>query len=263
MKMHISTTLTSIALRNWDCKVNSNLLSMKPRLEISKRQLMLKIGENSMRDKVIKAIEDNKIITIVRSIGSDKLIPLAEAMYNGGIRLLEVTFSADGHISDEETAENIRMLAEHFEDRMYIGAGTVLSEKQVELTKKAGGKFIISPDTYENVIKKTLELGMVSIPGALTPTEIQIANRMGADFVKMFPAVNMGCEYVKAVLAPLSNTKLLAVGGINENNMTDYLKAGISGFGIGSNIINKKLVENNDYKEITELAKKYVKEIKQ
>ena len=210
-----------------------------------------------MRSRVIEAIEREKIIVIVRGVAADKLIPLAEAMYEGGIRLLEVTYSADGSVSDEETAKNIEMLSKHFEGRMYIGAGTVITEKQVELTKKAGGKFIISPDTYENVIRKTRELDMVSMPGALTPTEIQKAYRCGADFVKLFPITNLGTEYVKAVKAPLSHIKFLAVGGINENNMADYLKAGVCGFGIGSNIVNKKFIDSGDYASITQLAKKY------
>lgn len=210
-----------------------------------------------MRSRVIEAIEREKIIVIVRGVAADKLIPLAEAMYEGGIRLLEVTYSADGSVSDEETAKNIEMLSKHFEGRMYIGAGTVITEKQVELTKKAGGKFIISPDTYENVIRKTRELDMVSMPGALTPTEIQKAHRCGADFVKLFPITNLGTEYVKAVKAPLSHIKFLAVGGINENNMSDYLKAGVCGFGIGSNIVNKKFIDSGDYASITQLAKKY------
>lgn len=210
-----------------------------------------------MRSRVIEAIEREKIIVIVRGVAADKLIPLAEAMYEGGIRLLEVTYSADGSVSDEETAKNIEMLSKHFEGRMYIGAGTVITEKQVELTKKAGGKFIISPDTYENVIRKTRELDMASMPGALTPTEIQKAYRCGADFVKLFPITNLGTEYVKAVKAPLSHIKFLAVGGINENNMADYLKAGVCGFGIGSNIVNKKFIDSGDYASITQLAKKY------
>lgn len=214
-----------------------------------------------MREKVIKAIEDNKIVTIVRGVESGKLIPLAEAMYKGGIRLLEITYSADGSISDEETAENIEKLSKHFENRMFIGAGTVITEKQVELTKKAGGQFIISPDTYENVIKKTRELEMVSMPGALTPSEIQSAHRYGADFIKLFPITNMGIDYVKAVKAPLSHIKFLAVGGIEVENMPDYLKAGVCGFGIGASIVNKKLIEANDFDGITELAKKFTQVI--
>lgn len=210
-----------------------------------------------MKNRVIEKILEEKIIAIVRGIDSDKLIPMTEAMYEGGIRLLEITYSADGRVSDEETAENICRLAEHFEGRMFIGAGTVITESQVELTAKAGGKFIISPDTYEGVIRKTNELGLVSIPGALTPTEIQNAHRFGADFVKMFPITNMGVEYVKAVKAPLSHIRLLAVGGIDENNMSEYLRAGVCGFGIGSNIVNKKLIDAGDFDGIAQLAKKY------
>ena len=211
-----------------------------------------------MKNQVIKTIEENKIIVIVRGVSKEKLIPLAEAMYEGGIRLLEITYSANGAVSDRETADNIRMLVNHFGDRMYIGAGTVLSTAQVELTKKAGGKFIISPDTCKEVIELSSKLDLVSMPGALTPTEIQSAHRYGADFVKLFPVTSLGTEYVKAVKAPLSHIKLLAVGGIDENNMADYLKSGVSGFGIGSNIVNKKHIENGEFHKITELAKEYV-----
>lgn len=211
-----------------------------------------------MKNTVINSIFENKIVVIVRGVAKEKLIPLAEAMYAGGIRLLEITYSANKSVSDEDTAESIRALSEHFGDRMYIGAGTVLTESQVELTQKAGGKFIISPDVNEKVIKKTSELGLVSMPGALTPTEITTAHRAGADFVKLFPITSLGIDYVKAVRAPLSHIKLIAVGGIHDGNMKDYLKAGVCGFGIGSNIIDKKLIEAEDYDGITELAKKYV-----
>lgn len=215
-----------------------------------------------MREQIINTIEKEKIIVIVRGVEKEKLIPLAEAMYVGGIRLLEVTYSANGKVSDEETAENISILAKHFEGRMYIGAGTVLTEKQVELTAKVGGGFIISPDTCPEVIRKTRELGLVSMPGALTPSEMQIAHRNGADFVKLFPITNLGASYVKAVKAPLSHLKILAVGGVNENNIAEYLKAGINGFGLGSNIIDKKKIAENDWAGITNLAKKYVSLVK-
>ena len=90
-----------------------------------------------MRNEVIKTIEKEKIVVIVRGVESEKLIPLAEAMYEGGIRLMEITYSANGSVSDEDTAKNIQMLSRHFDGRMLIGAGTVITEKQVELTKKA------------------------------------------------------------------------------------------------------------------------------
>ena len=211
-----------------------------------------------MCEKIIQAVIREKLVVIVRGVENKKLLPLAQAMYDGGIRLLEITYSANGSVSDEQTAENIRMLSEALKDKMYIGAGTVLNEKQVELTAKAGGKFIISPDTCVDVIKKTKELGLVSIPGAVTPSEIQSAHKAGADFVKLFPATNLGPDYIKAVLAPLSHIKLLAVGGIDCNNMRDYMKAGACGFGIGSNIIDKKALKEENYAAITELARRYV-----
>ena len=211
-----------------------------------------------MRNKVIESVEKEKIVVIVRGVEKEKLIPLAEAMYEGGIRLLEITYDATGKTPDEETAANIEMLAKHFEGRMYIGAGTVIRPNQVELTAKAGGKFIISPDTNKEIIEKTRELGLVSMPGALTPTEIADAARFGADFVKLFPVNAFGTEYVKAVKAPLSHIKLLAVGGVDEKNIADYAKAGACGFGIGSNIVNKKLIEEGAFDKITELAKEFL-----
>ena len=101
----------------------------------------------------IEQIEKNKVIVIVRGVEKEKLIPMCQAIYDGGLRIIECTYDASGKIRDEEIAGNIKMLADHFEGKMLVGAGTVLTEKQVELTKKAGGKFIISPDTNSNIIK--------------------------------------------------------------------------------------------------------------
>jgi len=208
-----------------------------------------------MKNQVIKRILEEKIVVIVRGIASDKIIPLAEAMYEGGIRALEITYNASNMDENAEVAGNIKKLVDHFGDRMIIGAGTVLTTEQVELTKAAGGTFIISPNAKEEIIRKTCELGMVSIPGALTPTECVDAYDAGADFVKLFPITNLGSSYVKAIKAPLSHIRFLGVGGIDENNMEEYLKAGVCGFGIGSNIVNKKLIEAGDFEAITELAR--------
>ena len=215
-----------------------------------------------MRNQVMDMIEKEKLIVIVRGVEREKLIFLAEAMYEGGVRLLELTFDAAGHTTDEEISESIALLTKHFQGRMYIGAGTVLTEKQVELTANAGGCFVISPDANEAVIKKTREMEMVSIPGALTPTEIQAAHCAGADFVKLFPAGAMGASYVKAIRAPLSHIRLLAVGGIDTHNIAEYQKVGICGFGIGSGIVDPRMLAAMDGEAITALAKKYVAVIK-
>lgn len=214
-----------------------------------------------MKRAVIDAVKKHKLIAILRGISDDNLIPLAEALYEGGIRLLEITYSADGSTPDRVIASNIKALCQHFEGKMYIGAGTVLTTKQVELTKEAGGLFIISPNVDDEVIAKTNQLELVSMPGGLTPSEVCHAHKAGADFVKLFPVSNLGPDYVKAIKAPISHISLLAVGGVDENNMASYLAAGVSGFGVGSNITNKKLIEANDWQGITKLAEKYVKVI--
>lgn len=221
-----------------------------------------KPADSAKKQDVINEIDKTRLVVIVRGVPSEKLPLLAEALYDGGVRLLEVTFDACGKKSDEETAADIEALAKKFKGRMYIGAGTVLTEKQVRLTKKAGGSFIISPNTDKGVITESRMCGLVSIPGAMTATEINNSHNFGADYVKLFPITNLGADYVKVLKAPLGHIKMLAVGGINEKNIGEYLKAGVDGFGVGSNIINGEYLKNNDFKAITELAKKYTEAIK-
>ena len=213
------------------------------------------------REELIKDIEKHKIIVIMRGFSNEQLIRTAEAMEKGGIRLVEVTFDQSGKIKNEQTAESIRMLKEHFSGRLRIGAGTVMTERQAELACEAGAEFIISPDCYEGVIKRTRELGMVSIPGAFTPTEAANAHRYGADFVKLFPNSEVGVSYLKALIAPLSHIKFLAVGGINAENMKSYLNAGAWGIGVATAIADKKAVAAGNYAAITELARRFTSQI--
>lgn len=214
------------------------------------------------REEVLEMLDRERLVVILRNMPSEYVLPLTEAMYEGGVRMLEVTFDQKKRISDEEVAENIARLVRHFDGRMAIGCGTCLNARQVELTKEAGGVFVISPDTNEEVIKKTRELEMVSIPGAVTPTEVMTASRAGADAVKLFPAGDLGASYVKAIKAPLSNVKLIATGGVSLDNLKDFEKAGVAGYGLGSNIVDMKMVEAGDYAGITALAKQYVSLIK-
>ncbi len=217
---------------------------------------------SNMRNTVIEAVRKEKLVVIVRGIARENLIPLAEAMYKGGVRLLEVTFSQNGSVSDEQTADNIKLLAEAMQGKMMIGAGTVTKPEQVDLVKAAGGLFIISPDTCVEVIKRTRELELVSMPGALTPSEAMTAHRAGADFVKLFPILDLGPNYVKAVRAPLSGIEFLAVGGVDLTNIKDFLKVGVSGFGIGSGIVKNDLVKAGKYDEIVKMAEDYVEAVK-
>lgn len=212
--------------------------------------------------KIIDTIKEHKVIAICRGVSRENLISAAEALYEGGIRLMEVTYSANGAVTDEDTAENIRILAEYFGEKMFIGAGTVLTERQVVLTKEAGGRFIISPNTDIDVIRKTKELGLVSIPGSLTPTEAVVAHKAGADFVKLFPAGTFGPSYVKAVKAPLSHVDVLAVGGIDENNAAAFLAAGACGVGVGGNLVNNSWIKVGEFEKVKEVATKMVAAVK-
>ena len=214
-----------------------------------------------MRQFTIAQIEKEKVIAIVRGADADQCMKIAQALYEGGIRLMEITYNQKDPASFHTTANTIRALVEEFEGRMLIGAGTVTTPELVDLTADAGGKFIISPDCYPDVIHRTLERDMVSIPGALTPSEIMTAHRCGADFVKLFPVAQLGIPYVKAVTAPISHVKLLAVGGVTENNIADYLSAGLWGAGIGGNLANKKWIEAGEYFRITETARNIVSQI--
>ena len=182
-------------------------------------------------------------------------------MEKGGIKLVEVTFDQTGKISDKETASNIRAVKEHFDGKIRVGAGTVMTEEQVELAYQAGAEYIISPDSYEPVIRKTRELGMVSMPGALTPTEAANAHRWGADFVKLFPNSEMKISYLKALMAPLSHIKFLAVGGVNLENFKDFISAGAKGVGMATNIADRKAILAGDYDKITSLAKAFTEQL--
>ena len=210
------------------------------------------------RELLISELEKEKIIVIVRGYTGETLLSLAEAMYAGGVRFMEVTYDHGGTFSTADTARDISMLVRHFEGRMHIGAGTVLSVEEVEATHRAGGEYIISPNVNSTVIQRTRELGMLSMPGAFTPSEAQTASEAGADFVKLFPVDALGPSYVKALKAPLCHIKMLAVGGVNETNLKAYLAAGASGFGIGSNIVNKKMIAEGDFEGITALARTFL-----
>ena len=208
--------------------------------------------------ETVRIISEEKVVMIVRGVPLDRMIPLVEAMYRGGIRAVECTYDATGKISDAEIAEVIGALAKHFEGKMVVGAGTVLREDQVELTAKHGGRFIVSPDMNEAVIRKTKECRLASLPGALTPTEALAAHRAGADFVKLFPISNLGAAYLKAIRAPLSHIKFLAVGGVRPENMKEFLAAGAVGFGIGVGDAEKQAIKEENFSFIEDKCRTYV-----
>ncbi len=210
-----------------------------------------------MREKIIQQVLERKIIAIVRGVYGEDCRKLAQALYDGGIELMEVTFDQSKPERLAQTSDTVKLLREQMGDKMAIGAGTVTSLEMLKLAKDAGAQFIVSPDTNEEVIKATVAAGMVSMPGAMTPSEIMKAHKYGADFVKIFPVGSLGAAYVKAVCAPINHIRLLAVGGVNEKNIQEFLAAGAVGAGVGGNLVNKEWIAAGEFEKITALARAY------
>jgi 2-dehydro-3-deoxyphosphogluconate aldolase / (4S)-4-hydroxy-2-oxoglutarate aldolase len=209
-------------------------------------------------NNLVDLILEKKIITIVRGTYGEDLKHLAQALYKGGIRFMEVTFDQKDPNCLQKTGDSIRMLNSLFEGEFYAGAGTVLTEQQVRVAHEAGAKYIISPNTNAKVITLTKELGMISIPGAMTPTEILQAHDLGADLVKLFPAATLGLRYVKDILAPISHVNIIATAGITEENFAEFLKLGLKGAGISGRLTDKKLIASGDWEEFTRRAQAFV-----
>ena len=195
-----------------------------------------------------------KIITILRGFSLEEILQTADALQNGGIRFIEVTFDQKG--CDTDTCTAISELKKNFPG-LHIGAGTVLTNEQLVQAFKAGAEFIISPNTNIDIIKKTKELGLLSMPGAMTPSEIVTAREAGADIVKVFPSDNLGLSYLKAIRAPLNHIPLAAVGGVNLDNIQDFFRIGIYCVGIGSNIADKQAIHSGNFNKIQQLARSY------
>lgn len=215
------------------------------------------------REEIIQNVYDNKIIAIVRGMEPEHCVNLARALYEGGINMVEITFNQKSTDHFEATTKAIRAISEELSEQVMVGAGTVLTKEQVDLAKEAGALYIITPSTNPEVIRYAKEQGMVTMPGAMTPSEIAAAYEAGADFVKIFPVGNLGAAYIKAVKAPMSLIPVLAVGGVNEKNVAEFIKAGAIGAGVGGNLVNAQWIQNGEFDKITALAREFVTNAKE
>jgi 2-dehydro-3-deoxyphosphogluconate aldolase/(4S)-4-hydroxy-2-oxoglutarate aldolase len=195
-----------------------------------------------MRTQILKKIQADKLVVIARKIPSRQIPRVAEALCEGGVTLLEVTFDQGNEDCVAETSKCIAAICDKMGEKMLVGAGTVLTVGQVKAAYEAGAKYIVAPNTNLEVIQETLRLGMVAIPGAMTPTEIAMAWNAGANLIKLFPADDLGCHYIKNILAPLCHIPLLATGGVNPTTIPEFYAAGIMCFGTGITILKPELV---------------------
>lgn len=202
----------------------------------------------------LSQILENKIVAIIRGANPGDVVKIAEALYAGGIRVLEITMNS------AEPLAVIKEVADKLGDRILIGAGTVLDSETARKAVLAGAKFILSPIVEVDVIKTAKSMGVISIPGAYTATEIYNAFKHGADIIKVFPATSP--SYIKDISGPFPQIPLLPTGGINLENIKDFKKAGAVGFGIGSSLVDTKQEITKQYLlQLTDKARKFVQAI--
>jgi 2-dehydro-3-deoxyphosphogalactonate aldolase len=174
-----------------------------------------------------QALEQCPVVAILRGITPDSVVETCQALADGGISLIEITMNSP------DALKSIKLAVEHFAgSKVNIGAGTVLSVQEVDAVAGAGGQYIISPNCNPEVIKRTKELGLLSLPGIFTPSEAFTALQSGADFLKLFPAGRLAPEYIKDLKAVVP-ADFIAVGGVGVGNIKDYLQYAV-GAGIGS-----------------------------
>lgn len=204
------------------------------------------------KQQITNYLVDNGIVAIVRADSGDGLARIVEAVMEGGVRCIEVTMTTPGALACIETASKNLAGAD-----VCLGVGSVLDAETARLAILAGAQYVVSPITAAEVIDMSHRYGKPCMPGAYTPTEIYNAWMLGGDIVKVFPASIGGLEYIKAVRAPLPQIMLLPTGGVDLNNLADFVKAGVVAIGIGSNLVSKKLIEAQDYKGLTDNARRY------
>ena len=203
--------------------------------------------------EILKKILDEKIVAIVRLDSGEQLVRVAEALNAGGISVIEFTCSTPGAL------DMIKEASGHFGNEVLIGAGTVLDPETARAAILAGAEFIVNPAINLDTIEMCKRYGKPIIAGAMTPTEMLTVWEAGADLVKVFPvSVIGGAEYIKAVLAPLPQLRLVPTGGVSADNAAQYLKAGAVVVAVGGSLVDKKAVARSDWAAITAEAQRLV-----
>ena len=185
----------------------------------------------SARDLLHRYLDQCPLIAIVRGMTPDVAEAIGDAIFEGGIRIIEVPLNSPNPL------QSIEKLARRFGERMLVGAGTVLDPTDVPRVQEAGGRIIVSPDTNIEVIAASAAAGLVASPGYFTPSEAFSAIRAGAAALKLFPAEGASPAMLKAHLAVIpKGVPMIIVGGINPDNMQPWIEAGATGFGLGSGL---------------------------
>lgn len=205
------------------------------------------------RQAVTAYLMKHGIIAIIRADGGgDDLVRVVEAVMEGGVRCIEVTMTTPGALQCIETASAKLAGAD-----VCLGVGSVLDPETARLAILAGAQYVVSPVTVAGVISMAHRYGRPCMPGAYTPTEIFTAWELGGDIIKVFPAATGGLEHIKAVRAPMPQIPLAPTGGVDLDNLADFVKAGVVAIGVGGNLVSKKLLQARDFAGLTENARRY------
>jgi 2-dehydro-3-deoxyphosphogluconate aldolase / (4S)-4-hydroxy-2-oxoglutarate aldolase len=205
------------------------------------------------RERTEARLEQSGIVPVLRARSEREGHALVEALAAGGVTVIEVTMTVPGAI------DLLRALRKEYGDRLLLGAGTVTTAEQAVATIEAGAEFVVSPSFHPDVVTATKELGKVSIPGALTPTEVVTSWGAGADYVKIFPCSAVGgASYLRALLAPFPELRLIPTGGVTLDTAADFLKAGARALGVGTDLVNPKAIEEGHPEKVTETARRYL-----
>lgn len=205
---------------------------------------------------ILSQLLQYKIVAIVRGAQPQDVPFIADALYNGGVRAVEITLNSD------RAFEVIKNISRSMKDKMLVGAGTVLDAASAAEAIDAGAQFIIAPSLDVETIKLTKERNRISIPGAFTATEIVAAYKWGADLIKVFPASDP--KYIKDLKGPLNHIPMMPTGGVNLDNINDFQKAGAVAFGIGSALVDTQQAATPDYlARLTENAARFINAVNQ
>lgn len=200
----------------------------------------------------LQRVLDRCLVAIIRAESPDLLVDVAEALLAGGIEVMEVTFTVP------RATSVLEKVAGKLGNRVLLGAGTVLDTETARMALLAGAEFIVSPNVNLDVIQLCRRYSKLVMPGALTPTEVVAAWQAGADIVKVFPSDITGPKYLKALHGPLPHIRLMPTGGVNLETAADFLKAGACALGVGSSLVDPKVVAAGDLKKIESTARQFV-----
>jgi len=206
-----------------------------------------------MSESTAQILECVGLIPVLRAKNTKQALAVVDAMIAGGVTIVEVTMTCPDAVGV------LRELKSQYGAKVLLGSGTVITPKDAEATIEAGAEFVVSPSLHPDVIAATKAAHKLSIPGALTPTEVVTAERAGADYIKIFPCSAMGgAPYLKALLAPFPHLKLIPTGGVTVQSAESFLKAGAKALGVGGDLVNLTAIDEGHPEVITAAAKAYL-----